>query len=378
MKILITSIIDLKKSQHNRPHEFLKFLTKNHDITILSINDWWKGGQDDLEAYSSEFNDIFNRVDYHYLTENRISPIIQELFFKKKIKKVLMESFDVHLNYNSLISGYEGTKRINTVFDIADDLVAMIRESPQIPGPLKPFGAYLGKHFLRKNIEEAKKVILTTEVLKKECDIPNDKTEIIPNGVDADLFRNYDGAKEELGLNGFIIGYVGVLREWVDLEPVFKALRELDKEIRMIVIGKEGRFYENIELAKKYGVEDRVIFMGMIPYSLVPKYISAMDICLIPFGLNAISQSAVPLKLFEYMACEKPVISLEIPGVKAIAGNSILYASNKKEYLEKVMTLYGDEDLRKSLGRKGRNIVQEDYNWEKSAEKLEKILLTVI
>ena len=141
MRILITSIIDLKKSQHNRPHEFLKFLTKSHDITILSINDWWKGGQDDLEAYSSEFNDIFNRVEYHYLTENRISPIIQELFFKKKIKKVLKERFDVHLNYNSLISGYEGTKRMNTVFDIADDLVAMIRESPQIPNLLKPFGA---------------------------------------------------------------------------------------------------------------------------------------------------------------------------------------------------------------------------------------------
>ena len=378
MKILITSIIDLKKSHHNRPHEFLKFLTKSHDITVLSINDWWKGGQNDLEAYSSEFNDIFNRVDYHYLTENRISPIVQELFLKKKIKKVLNESFDVHINYNSLISGYEGTKRLNTVFDIADDLVAMIRESSQIPGPLKPFGAYLGRHFLKKNIEKSRKVILTTEVLKKECNIPDDKAEIIPNGVDVDLFRNHDCAKEELGFNGFIIGYVGVLREWVDLEPVFKALKELNKEIRMIVIGKEGSFYENVELTKRYGVEDRVIFTGMIPYSKIPKYISAMDVCLIPFKSNAISESALPLKLFEYMACEKPIISLEIPSVKSVAGNSVLYASNKKEYVEKIMMLYSDEALRKRLGRKGRKNVQENYDWEKSAEKLEKILHTMI
>lgn len=377
MKILFTSMIDLKKSQHNRPHEFLKFLTKRHDITIVSINDWWKGGQDDLETYSNEFNDIFNRVEYHYLTENRISPIIQELFFKKKMKKVLEKSFDVHINYGSLISGYEGTKRMNTVFDIADDIVAMIRESPQIPSLLKPFGAYLGMHFLKKNIEKAKKVTLTTEVLGREYNIPDDKVEIIPNGVDADLFRNHDGAKEELDLNGFIIGYVGVLREWVDLEPVFKALKELNKEIRMIVVGKEGRFYENVELARKYEVEDRVIFTGMIPYSLVPKHISAMDICLIPFRLNAISRSAVPLKLFEYMACEKPVISLEIPGVKAVAGNDVLYASNKEEYIEKIMVLYEDEALRKRFGKKGRKIIQEDYDWGKSAEKLEKILLTM-
>jgi len=43
MKILMTSIVDLKKSQHNRPHQFVKYLSKKHDVTVLSINDWWKG-----------------------------------------------------------------------------------------------------------------------------------------------------------------------------------------------------------------------------------------------------------------------------------------------------------------------------------------------
>jgi len=58
MKILITSIVDLKKSQHQtlrkfnqnvqhfgwiRPHQFVKHLSKKHDVTVLSINDWWKG-----------------------------------------------------------------------------------------------------------------------------------------------------------------------------------------------------------------------------------------------------------------------------------------------------------------------------------------------
>ena len=61
MKILITSIVDLKKSQHNRPHQFVKYLSRKHEVTVLSINDWWKGGQDNLDAYSSEFDDVFKK-----------------------------------------------------------------------------------------------------------------------------------------------------------------------------------------------------------------------------------------------------------------------------------------------------------------------------
>lgn len=373
----MTSIVDLKKSQHNRPHEFLKYLSENHDVTVLSINDWCKGAQGDLESYASEFSDIFNRVEYYYLTEKRVSPVFQELFFKNKIKKVLKEGFDVHFNYNSLVAGYEVARRLETVFDLADDLVAMIRESPQIPSLLKPFGGYLGKLSLEKNVEKAEMVTLTTEELKKNYCIPDEKVEIIPNGVDTDLFRNHDGAKEDLGLDGFIIGYVGVLREWVDLEPVFKALRELNKEIKMIVVGKEGRFCENLELAKKHGVEHRVIFTGMIPYSKIPKYVSAMDVCLIPFKLSAISQAALPLKLFEYGACERPIISAEIPAVKAVLGDNVLYASHEKEYREKIMMLYQDQDLRRRLGRKGREIVEGNYNWRKNVKKLESVLLTV-
>jgi hypothetical protein len=157
MKILVSSIVDLKKSQHNRPHQFVRYLSEKHEVTVLSINDWWKGGQDDLDSYSSEFSDVFKRVEYYYLTEKKVSPIIQELFFRKRLKAVLKEDFDVHLNYNTLISGYIAAKKLKTVYDIADDLGAMIKESPQIPRFLRPFGSALGDHMMKKNIYDEKK-----------------------------------------------------------------------------------------------------------------------------------------------------------------------------------------------------------------------------
>jgi glycosyltransferase involved in cell wall biosynthesis len=374
MRILMTSIVDLKKSQHNRPHQFVRFLSKKHEVTVLSINDWWKGGQDDLESYSSEFEDVFKRIDYFYLTDKKISPILQELLFRKKIKEVLKEDFDVHLNYSTLLSGYVAAKRIKTVYDLADDLGAMVKESPQIPRLLRPFGGVLGDLLMRKNIERAEKVTVTTDILKRTYNIPDGKCEVIPNGVDTNLFRNYGDAKEELGLDVFVIGYVGVLREWIDLEPVFMALKDLNEEIKMVVVGKEGRFEENVRLANKCGVSDRVTFTGMVPYSQVPKYISAMDVCLIPFKVNAISANALPLKLFEYMACEKTVISTDLPGIKNVASDKVMYATTEKEYKEKIAELYKNEELRHEMGKSGREFVEENYNWERIVKKLEILL----
>jgi glycosyltransferase involved in cell wall biosynthesis len=376
MKILFTSIVDLKKSQHNRPHQFVKYLSKNHEITVISINDWWKGKQGDLASYSSDFSETFEKIDYHYLTEKHISPILQEVLFTKKIRELSDENFDVHLNYNSLISGYRASKHFKTVFDLADDLPEMIAISPQIPNFLKPFGKMLGNYYLKKSLKNADYVTLTDESLRKAYNISNSRANIVPNGVNIKDFMNDINAKEELGLNGFIVGYVGVLRGWVDFEPVFKALKYLNNEIKVLIIGSEGNFNENRELAHKLGVEDRVIFTGMIPYSQIPKYISAMDIGIIPFKKGEVASNALPLKLFEYFACKKPVISSELFPIKSNFSDVVLFASNYKDYINNIELLYEDKQLRKNIGEMGRKI-SENYDWKHITSNLEKILNNV-
>lgn len=373
----MTSVVDLKKSQHNRPHEFVKYLSKNHEMTVLSINDWWKGSQGDMGNYSASFDDIFDNIDYQYLTNKKISPILQEVFFSTKIKKLDKKEFDVHLNYNSLLTGHEASKKFKTVFDIADDLTEMIRSSPQIPSFLRSLGGIMGDFYLKKNITNAESVILTTRELIDTYNIPKSKSDIISNGVNIRNFRYNEEAKEELGLEGFIIGYVGVLREWVDFEPVFKALNNIEYDIKFIIVGSEGNINYHKELAKQYNVSDKVIFTGMISYSQIPLYISAMDVCLIPFATNAIAQNALPLKLFEYMACERPIISTEISAVKQVVGNGVLYSRNSVDYVKNLNMLYSDHKLRKRLGKHGRELVEKEYDWEVLVNQLEKILIKV-
>lgn len=377
MKILMTSIVDLRKSQHNRPHQFVKYLSKNHEVTVLSINDWWKGSQTDMNSYSSDLSDFLQNVDIRYLTEKKVPPVLQELFLTREIKKLSGEDFDVHFNYNSLITGSR-FKDFKTVFDLADDLPEMIAYSPQIPNPLKRIGKWMGEYYLKRNIDGAEMVTLTTETLKETYSVPDEKSVIIPNGVNAENFKKVENAKEELGLEGFIVGYVGVLREWVDLETVLKALKELPEDIKLLVVGSEGEFHGNRDLVARSGLSDRVIFTGMVPYSQVPLYISAMDVGLIPFKTNGIANNALPIKLFEYMACEKPVISTELAPVKSKFNENVLYASNSGEYRTCIELLYGDAELRMKMGKRGRKIVLSGYDWESISKKLEDVLKGVV
>jgi glycosyltransferase involved in cell wall biosynthesis len=269
---------------------------------------------------------------------------------------------------------------VETIYDIADNNPEMIRNSPQIPYPLRPVGGFFGDMMLRRNIRIARRIIYVTTAIKESCHIPEHKSNCIPNGVDTSLFRNHpsEQLRKELGLTGkFVIGYVGVLREWVKLEPIFTVVRQLEEshsELRVLIVGQEGRFQENKDLAKAYGIADKVIFTGTVPYAQVPGYISCMDVCTVPFEKNRVTNDPCPLKLFEYMACERPVISaLEIMS----AGNNILHAFSTEEYRNRILELYGDQALRRTLGTEGRRFVEQNYDWVKISSNLEKILTDV-
>lgn len=389
MRILVSSLIDLQKSSHNsRLHQFLRYLSKKHDITVLSINDWWKSKWDDKSsAYQDDFHHLFDNIESLYLTDKKISPVLQDLLCilrPKKIEKLLRNSdYDIHFSYNSLLCGYVvskyfNSKNVNTIYDIADDLPEMAKTSPQIPGPLKPLSGFASRLVLKENIQLARKITCTTGSLISSCKIPNNKSVLIPNGVDTELFREYPSGslRNKLGIdNCFVIGHVGVLREWLDFKPLFNAFKTLSKSMdaRLLIVGGGFGYDETVRLAEEYGISKSILFTGTIPYSQVPYYISCMDVGVIPFKLDRVSQNSLPLKIFEYMACNKPVISTNVQGVIENFQNNVLYATNSEDYIHRIQTIYLDDELRKYLGSKGRSLVIANYDWRMITEKLESL-----
>jgi glycosyltransferase involved in cell wall biosynthesis len=385
MRILISSVVDLKRSAHNRLHEFVRHLSRNHQVTILSIKDWWKSQQTDVSLYDQGMEDIWQRVDVRYFTDRRISPIMQELFSVLTVGGLLQkvgDSFDVHFNYNTLVSGlFVAAKMraagVGTIYDLADDLPAMIRMSPQIPPALRPLGGAFAKLMVHCNLMISEKVTLTTDAIDLPCSFQK-KCTVIPNGVDTTLFRRRDSGalREQLGIDdGFVLGYVGVLREWVDLEPALGALVDLHKtghNVKLLVVGEEGGLQRPKALVNKYGVSDLVVFTGTVPYPKVPWYMSCMDAALIPFKRSPITASALPLKLLEYMACEIPVLSTCLPGIESAAGDRVLYVATPDEIVRAVNTL--QQGIPRRWIAEGRHFVEENYSLERIVFGLENTL----
>lgn len=391
MKILVTSVEDIKRVHNSiRLQHIVRHLSENHDITILSTRA--SGGTDLPRPHNHDyFEPMFQRVKVIYLTKGKSSAAVQQVSFRSLdsiLREIDLASFDLHINSQSLLPGYIVAKRLRkfrkpTVFDIADDLLERNRKSPVVPSLLKPLIAVIGPFMLKRNIDMATAITYITQALGNSYNLPQSKSVLVPNGVDTKLFRNYpsEQLRKELGLNrDFVIGFVGVLQWWVDFEPVFASLRELSAEypnMKMLIIGEEGRFRENKELAQRYGIANRVIFTGTIPFTRVPEYISCMDVCLVPFKKSRDCYNALPIKTFEYMSCQKPVISSRLTGVVEAVGDRVLYVSNIKEYKERLIQLYSDQQLRRRMGVEGRGFVENNYSWTKISAAFEKLLFEV-
>lgn len=387
MKILVTSLPDIKKTYPQRYHHLLKYLAQKHEITVLSVNAWWLE-----EKHDDYLEGCINDLDIVYLTKKKVNPVLQELSilycYNQLNKKYNFDSYNLHLNFNSLIAGpyianHMRSKKIPTVFDIADDLPEAIKMSPQIPYLLRKVGYYFGSFAFNKYINTSDRNTLVTEALLNAYYFPSNTSKLVPNGVDTELFHihNVEILKKELGINqDFVLGFVGVLSEWVDFNPTFIAMKSLidsGYKIKMVIVGDGYKSEDFKDSAKKNGISEDVIFIGSVLTSELPIYISCMDVCMISRKTTEDSHNSFPLKMLEYMACGKPVISTDLKGVREVIKDRVLYATSSEEIKREITKLYDNKEKAEKMGLEGMRFVQENYSWQKICSDFEKILREV-
>ena len=385
MRIAVTSIVDLERTAHNRLHQLLRPLAKRHEVTVFSIQDWWKSAQVDESLYRAGFEDVVESVRVVPFTPRRVSPVLQEALAVRRASRLVRENgpFDVHFDYNTLLSGAAFARvfarlGVPTVYDLADDLVAMVRASPQIPAPARPLAGAVAQRALDRNLKGARRVTVINPQLAHDARVDREKTVVLPNGVDVALFTpEGPSAREALGLEGaFVVGYVGVLREWVDFRPLLEAMARIGRTtpdgrpLRLLVVGKEGDDGRLRRDAEALGVMDQVVLAGTVPYPDVPRHVRAMDAGVIPFSVGKIGANSLPLKLFEYMACGKPVVSTPLAGVQECAADRVLYAADAQGYVDALARLLKDP----GAGDDARRWVLDNYSWKGIGVRLERLL----
>jgi glycosyltransferase involved in cell wall biosynthesis len=144
-------------------------------------------------------------------------------------------------------------------------------------------------------------------------------------------------------------------------------------------VGEGDAYKELQEIRERYNLQDRVILTGRKSYQEIPNLIAAANVCLLPaYPWEPIMQDIVPIKMYEYMAMKKPVISTKLPGVMKEFGedNGVVYVDRPEDVVPKAIELVQNGKV-EELGAKARSFV-EKYSWNNITDDFEKILEDVL
>ncbi|MFB3764142.1 MAG: glycosyltransferase family 4 protein [Methanotrichaceae archaeon] len=369
MKILVIPTTDWTRHPiPNRLNFVFDILAEEHDVYVLHFNLKKFRDQEPRETKCKLVD--AGGIDEEDPSRYYLLNFPQHL---RKIREIInKEGIDVILSANILPSFMANFSGVPVVFDYLDHL----EESASIYYPGSAIGKLVKKGvslIVRYNIRHANSIITVTEEFRSFLgSIGGKDITVIPNGVDSKLLKPLpiEESKRKLGLKGKVIGYVGSLEHWVDLETVIEALPQLDVKLLIIGSGLFTDYGDKIKrLAEYLGVDDKVIFTGMIKYQDLSPYISAMDIGLNPLKKMKKNEETVGGKVFNYLACGRPVLSSRMVSLERLLGDEIYYYDDVESLVRqtnKILASVPDESKYRSIA--------ERFDWSLIARSYEQVL----
>ena len=243
--------------------------------------------------------------------------------------------------------------------------------------------ASLAKTSYKINFSLGDVAISSTADIKSEIrhfspDIP---IEIFTNAVNPEIFepKPIKMARETLGYDlkpdEFVVGFVGSLANRHRLTELFEGFAEAvgsEPDTKLLIVGgKEGsdKMRRLRELAGNVGIENRVLFTGTVPHNSVPVHISACDVL---YGVSDPNFPTAPLKVFEYLACGRPVITTQQRELSFVSEYELGYILNEMTsgaVAQGIQRYYRSERGEAlSQGRRGRKFVLNNHTWDKLPE----------
>ena len=213
-----------------------------------------------------------------------------------------MESPLLLLQNPMAIGAYEGLNCGKFVFDAIDNWLY----HPQMKD----------KELIKNNyrlVEKNADMIMTVSQALTELFPENKNVRWIPNGVDVDYFK---GAFKSEPSEKMTVGYIGKIQDRVDFGLVESCLQKYP-DFEFVFAGPALSQQDRIdELKKQYS---NIKFLGDIHYTNLPETMKSFDIAVIPHKVDEFTASMNPLKLYEYLAAGKPVVTTAVAGTENIS-----------------------------------------------------------
>jgi glycosyltransferase involved in cell wall biosynthesis len=189
----------------------------------------------------------------------------------------------------------------------------------------------------QKLLRRAKVVVGTADDLVRELKVDRGDAILCPNGVDMEHFAPPESPSVPPDIQAIvsqgrpIIGYYGALAEWFDFELLRYAASALT-DYNFVLLGPD---YDGLTIQKS-GIDQvpNIFWLGQKRYSELPAYLAAFSVATIPFRVTEALQAVSPIKLFEYMAGGRPIVTTDL--VECRKYPVVLIARNQAEWVARL------------------------------------------
>ena len=305
-----------------RPQHISKNFANNKCLVFYEITTV----TDNVKTYKKIKNNLY-LINFNNRAMKKL--LFDELKSISKPKYIQFYSTDCTISLD-MVKKYisEGFK---ILYEYIDDLSPALVGTNELPKNIKDKYEYM--------LNDSTNVftVVTADEIEKDVISKRGKEKLVfsCNGVDYEHFQNLDPNfvfdkkfHNVISEKKPIIGYYGALASWFDYEMIKKLAKE-KPNYNIVLLGiKYDDSFDKAGL-EKY---PNIYFLGSKSYDILPNYASKFDVCTIPFLINDITQATSPLKLFEYMALAKPIVTTAMNECKKY--ESVMIANNSKEFIE--------------------------------------------
>ncbi len=228
---------------------------------------------------------------------------------------------------------------------------------------------------IRRILKKAQKIITITKGLKDfyvNRDISPEKIIVSPDGVDVNQFNiniSKEEAKKKTGLHQYskIALYSGHLYDWKGVHILAESAKLLSDSV-FVFVGGNDKDINNFK--NEYSQLKNIVVVGRRAHNETPFYLKSADVLVLPNSSKEdISKLYTsPLKLFEYMASNVPIVASDLPSLREVLNeqNAVLVSpDNPNALAQGIESAFGRDDLARSALRD-----VEKYSWDERAKSI--------
>jgi glycosyltransferase involved in cell wall biosynthesis len=316
-------------------------------------------------------------IEYAYFT---IGSLLLSLYVcaKKRIHVVHLHNPPDTLFIVAALHKLLGKKIVFDHHDLSPELYLSRYNKPRdAPGPI-----YRTLRLFESFCLRLADLVIATNESYRDIDIRRGKVDprrvfVVRNGPDLTRMRLTEPDDRLRALRKSVLVYIGVMGPQDGVDYLLRALRhlvyDLDKlSFYCVIIGTGDAVDDLKRLAHELRIDDYVWFTGFIPEQDLLRYLSTADICVAPDPSSPLNDVSTWIKIMEYMALGKPIVSFDLKESRYSAQDAALYVrpNDELEFARAIETLMARPDLRRKMGEVGRMRIEKELKWDLVKENL--------